>query len=97
MASGSSERSKSWVIDGEPRQSVDRRLIMVETEAQDLASGAGIVAGVLGAGGVFGLPEFVPTDVFGPAAFDNLETKQRLVYSVYSLISLRRFIYIFLE
>ena len=45
---------------------------MVDTEAQDFGSGAGIVEDVLDGGGVFGLPEFDETAVPGPAAFDNL-------------------------
>lgn len=61
-------------MEGDPLQSVDRRLIIVETEAQDFASGAGIVDVVLEGGGVFGFPDVAATDVPGPAAFDSLQT-----------------------
>ena len=39
MASGSGERSRSWVMAGEPRHSVDSRLITVERDCDDLLSG----------------------------------------------------------
>lgn len=45
---------------------------MVETDAQEFASGVGSVVAVLDGGGVFGFPEVVAIDVPGPAAFDNL-------------------------
>lgn len=73
IASGNSDRSRSCVIEGEPLQRVDSRLIIVETEAQDFGSAAAIVVVVVFGGGVFGFPEDVETDVFGPAAFDNLQ------------------------
>jgi len=38
MASGSWERSKSWVMTGEPRHNVDRRLITVDMLGLDLGS-----------------------------------------------------------
>lgn len=59
-------------MEAEPRQRVDRRLIIVETEAQDLASGAGMLAGVFGVGGAFALPGVLFIDEVGPAAFDSL-------------------------
>lgn len=58
-------------MDGEPLQSVDRRLIIVDTEAQDFGSGAGAFDAV-GGGGVLVLLDVVAADVPGPAAFDNL-------------------------
>ena len=39
MASGSGERSRSWVMAGEPRHSVDSRLITVDSDWEDLLSG----------------------------------------------------------
>ena len=60
-------------MDGDPLQSVDKRLIIVETEAQDFGSGVGTVVTVLDDGGVFGLLQVAVADVPGPAAFDNLE------------------------
>lgn len=56
---------------GEPLQSVDKRLIIVDTEAQDFGSGAGAVEAVDG-GGVFVLLDVVAAEAPGPAAFDNL-------------------------
>jgi len=73
IASGNSERKRSCVMDGDPLQSVDKRLIIVETEAQDFGSGVGTVVTVLDDGGVFGLLQVAVADVPGPAAFDNLE------------------------
>jgi hypothetical protein len=61
------------VIEGEPLQSVDKRLIIVDTEAQDFGSGAGTVVVVLDGGGVFGLLQVAAAEVPGPAAFDSLE------------------------
>jgi len=61
------------VIEGEPLQSVDKRLIIVDTEAQDFGSGAGTVVVVPDGGGVFGLLQVAAADVPGPAAFDNLK------------------------
>lgn len=65
MASGSSDLSKSWVIPGLPLHRVDSRLIIVDTDADDLdVSGVADEApaaapGVLGQAGV------------DPAAEDN--------------------------
>lgn len=60
-------------MEAEPRHKVDKRLMMVDTEAQDLASGAGIfVAATLGVEGAFVLPGVVLTDDAGPAALDSL-------------------------
>ncbi len=39
MASGSFDLRRSWVMDSEPRHNVDNRLMVVETEAEDLLSG----------------------------------------------------------
>ena len=41
MASSKLERSSEWVIDSEPRQRVDKRLMVVDTDAEDLLSGNG--------------------------------------------------------
>lgn len=78
IASGNSERKRSCVIEGDPLQSVDNRLIIVETEAQDFGSGAGTVVVVVDIGGVFGLLQAAVVDVLGPAAFDNLKEKNNL-------------------
>ena len=39
MASRRLDRSRSWVMDSEPRQRVDKRLMVVDTDAEDLLSG----------------------------------------------------------
>lgn len=76
IASGNSDRNRSCVIDAEPRHNVDRRLIIVDTEAHDFGSGVGnVTATVLDGGGIFEFPALVVVDVAGPAAFDSLKEK----------------------